>query len=89
MEEQNKNILGNIYGSRVSNSGKWLNLIISTNIDGKDYKIVVPVRMQEFAKEGKPYAHVVTSKKAELLDLPVYEERKPAQTSEEDGEMPF
>lgn len=100
MNEQKKNELGNIYGSRVSKNGKWLNLLIVSNINGQEVRITCPVRLEDNAVTGKPYARVemaCTSSgvhyadKAVIADLPIYEDRKPteAQAAAEDCELPF
>lgn len=100
MEEQKKNELGNIYGSRISKNGKWLNLLIITHVDGKETRITCPVRLGEKnAIEGKPYAKFHCAKlateidksKAMLLYIPVYDDVKPskAQAEAEDCDLPF
>jgi len=100
MEQQKKNELGNIYGSRVSKNGKWFNLLIVTHIDGREVRITCPVRLEENAVEGKPYARVemaCTSEgdhyadKGVIANVPVYEDRKPTeeQAKAEDSDLPF
>lgn len=104
MDQQKKNELGNIYGSRISKNGNWLNLLIVTHINGQEVRITCPVRFEENAVEGKPYAqfHLKTDgevvpaiekdkSKAMLLYIPVYEDRKPneAQAAAEDSDLPF
>ena len=103
MEQQKKNELGNIYGSRVSKNGKWLNLLIVTHINGEETRITCPVRIAtEYDDVGgkKPYARLEigctaegehTADKAVIANLPVYEDRKPteAQAKAEDSDLPF
>lgn len=103
MEEQKKNELGYIYGSRISKNGKWLNLLIVTHVGGQEVRITCPVRLEENKVEGKPFAqfHLTNGSpfkspekdmtKAMLLYIPVYEDRKPTeeQAAREDAEIPF
>lgn len=103
MEEQKKNPLGNIYGSRVSKNGKWLNLLIVTHVDGREIRITCPVRIAtDYDDVGgkKPYARLEKAcnadgaeyiEKAAIENLPVYEDRKPteAQAAAEDSDLPF
>ena len=101
MNEQKKNELGNIYGSRVSKNGNWLNLLIVTHVGGQEVRITCPVRMEENKVEGKPFAkfhlgeHPLNGEldktKAMLLYIPVYEDKKPteAQAVAEDSDLPF
>ena len=101
MEDQKKNELGNIYGSRISKNGKWLNLLIVSHIDGREVRITCPVRMEENKLDGKPIAkfhlgeHPLNGEldktKAMILYIPVYEDRKPneAQAAAEDSDLPF
>ena len=91
--EEKKNDLGNIYGSRISKNGKWLNLIVAV----KDNKITIPIKLGE--TQDKPFALVKdietldgeNLKRAVVLNIPVYED-KPKQEQEapkdEDG-LPF
>lgn len=104
MEEQKKNPLGNIYGSRVSKNGKWLNLLIVTHVDGKEIRITCPIRHgSENMVKGKPLAitgiaensdracGVDTALRADILYIPVYDDVKPskAQAEAEDCDLPF
>lgn len=100
MEEQKKNELGNIYGSRISKNGKWLNLLIVTRIKGEEVRITCPVRLDEYAVENKPYARLEMActsdgeryaEKAAICDLPVYKDKKPTeeQAAAEDSDLPF
>lgn len=103
MNEQKKNELGNIYGSRISKNGKWLNLLIVTHVGGQEVRITCPVRMEENKTEGKPFAQFhykegspfksseKDTTKAMLLYIPVYEDKKPteAQAAAEDSDLPF
>lgn len=102
MNEMKKNELGNIYGTRVSKNGKWLNLLIVTHVDGKETRITCPVRIAaDYDGEGKkPHARlekVCTAEGAEyaykavIANLPVYEDSKPSeeQAKAEDSDLPF
>ena len=100
MEQQKKNDLGNIYGSRVSKNGKWLNLLIVTHVNGQETRITCPIRLEENAVENKPYARLEMACNAEgvryvdkavIANLPVYEDKKPteAQATAEDSDLPF
>ena len=101
MEDQKKNELGNIYGSRISKNGKWLNLLIVSHIDGREVRITCPVRFEENKVDGKPIAKFhfgehplkgeLDKSKAMILYIPVYEDRKPneAQAAAEDSDLPF
>lgn len=91
MEETKKNELGNIYGSRVSKNGKWLNLLIVTHVDGKEIRITCPVRMPSNADDKKPLASVNDNRRAIIENIPVYEDKKPseAQAAAEDSDIPF
>ena len=99
MEQQRKNEIGNIYGSRVSKNGKWLNLLIVTHINGQEIKINCPIRLEENAITNKPYARlemactsdgVRYAHKAVIADLPVYDEKKQdVAKAAEDSDLPF
>ena len=103
MNEQKKNELGNIYGSRVSKNGNWLNLLIVTHVGGQELRITCPVRIskdEDDAGGKKPYARLEKActaegveyiNKAVIANLPVYEDRKPteAQAATEDSDLPF
>lgn len=97
-QKQYKNELGNIYGSRVSKNGNWLNLIIVTTINGELMHITCPVRMEENGVTGKPYARVEMAcdtkgkhyaDKAVIADLPIYEDRKEDERPKVDLDLPF
>lgn len=90
MEQQKKNELGNVYGSRVSKNGKWLNLLIVTHIKGEEVRITCPIRMACNADASKPVASV-DGNRAQIDNLPVYEDKKPteAQANAEDSDIPF
>lgn len=75
MEKQNE--LGRIYGSKISKSGKWLNLIIAANVNGEEVKITCPISLE--LREGKPSAEVGNIGKAVIYGIPVYEEKKAEQ----------
>lgn len=79
-----QNMVGHLYGSRISKNGKWLNVTIVATINGKDEKICVPVRMPCNAKNDKPAA-IIDGDRATIVNLPVYDGTKKA---EEDG-LPF
>ena len=91
-DNKKKNELGNIYGSRISKNGNWLNLLIVTHIDGKEQRITCPVRIAD-AYEGKPHAEIGTGTQrfASIYGIKVYEENKPteAQAKAEDSDLPF
>lgn len=90
MEEQKKNELGNVYGSRVSKNGKWLNLLIVTHADGKELRITCPIRLANNADADKPVA-TIEGKKATIANIALYEDKKPseAQAAAEDSDLPF
>lgn len=102
-EQQKRNELGNIYGSRISKNGNWLNLLIVTHINGEDVRITCPVRLlaDEDAKQKKPYAVLEYERsidnerfltgKAIIANLPVYDDKKPteAQAAADDNDLPF
>lgn len=103
MNEQKKNELGNIYGSRISKNGKWLNLLIVTHVGGQEVRITCPVRLAADCDDAggkKPYARLEKActaegveyiDKAVIANLSVYEDRKPteAQAAAEDSDLPF
>ena len=94
MENENKkNELGNIYGSRISKNGKWLNLLIVTHVGGQEVRITCPVRMVENKVAGKPHAEIVTGAQrcASICGIKVYEDKKPTeeQAAAEDSDLPF
>ena len=90
MEIKKKNEIGNIYGSRISKNGKWLNLLIVSHIGGKEVRITCPVRLPANADEHKPVA-VFENGHASISNIPVYEDRKPSeeQAAGEDSDLPF
>lgn len=93
MNEIKKNELGNIYGSRVSKNGKWLNLLIVTHVNGQETRITCPVRIAETS--DKPHAEIDTGtdtqRRASIYGIKVFEDRKPteAQAKAEDSDLPF
>ena len=92
MEEQKKNELGNIYGSRISKNGKWLNLLIVTHVDGKEVRITCPIRIaEEYDGSNKKPVAQIGFKSASIYDIPVYDDVKPskAQAEAEDSDLPF
>lgn len=89
MNEQKKNELGNIYGSRVSKNGNWLNLLIVTNVGGQEVRITCPVKIVEISE--KPHAQISAQRYATIYGIKVFEDRKPteAQAAAEDSDLPF
>ena len=102
--ENKKNELGNIYGSRISKNGKWLNLLIVSHIDGREVRITCPVKIKDdyddIVGSEKPYAWLEMLHdsegnkyidKASINNLRVYEDKKPteAQAAAEDSDLPF
>ena len=90
MEEKKINAeLGHIYGSRISKNGNWLNLSITTIIEGKTWRITCPVRIAETS--DKPHAEIGTGTQryASIYGIKVYEDAKPKQESDEIGDLPF
>ena len=85
--ENKKNPLGNIYGSRLSKNGKWLNLTITAEINGEKVFITCPVHIADGHLQNKAYA-VIVEGKATIADIPVYEDSKP-KPEETDDECPF
>lgn len=90
-QKQYKNELGNIYGSRISKNGNWLNLIIVTTIKGEVTYITCPVRLRD--DEKHPYAFVELdyegAPRGKICRLPVYEDRKEAEQPKVDLDLPF
>lgn len=78
-----KNELGHVYGSRISKNGNWLNLTICTIINGVNYRITCPVRLENDGK--KPFAEI-NENKASILNIPLYEDAKP---KKEESADPF
>ena len=93
MNEQKKNELGNIYGSRISKNGKWLNLLIVTHVGGQEVRITCPVRMNDDCKHAFAFTELDAegATRASICHIPVYEDRKPteAQAAAEDSDLPF
>lgn len=91
MNEQKKNELGNIYGSRISKNGNWLNLLIVTHVGGQEVRITCPVRITETSE--KPHAEIGTGtqRRATIYGVKVYEDNKPTeeQAAAEDSDLPF
>ena len=92
MEEKKKNELGNIYGSRISKNGRWLNLFIVTIVKGEEVRITCPVRIEEISE--KPHAQIGTAKprKATIYGIPVYDDvalPKEQKAADEDNDLPF
>lgn len=85
-KEQSKNELGNIYGSRVSKNGNWLNLLIITTHNGEKIKITCPVRIAY--DENKPHANV-DGNHAIIENIPVYEDASPSKREDTGDELPF
>lgn len=72
---EHKNELGRIYGSRISNSGKYLNLIVAATINGEEVKITCPVSIE--AKEKGAYATFIdTSAKCAGVSVPLFTDAK-------------
>lgn len=89
-----ENLVGNIYGSRVSKNGKWLNLIIAFKMNGEEKKITCPVKIDE--TEDKPFAIIKEInedglKRAVICGVKVYEDRKepPKQEDAISDDLPF
>lgn len=86
-KKEYQNELGKIYGSRISKSGKYLNLLIVSTIAGKDCLITVPVAMYEQSNDGKkPSARyhqkalgVNDESKAMIIYVPVYKDKAKAE----------
>ena len=93
MENQKKNELGNIYGSRISKNGKWLNLLIVTHLGGQELRITCPVRMNDDCKHAYAFTELDAegATRASICHIHVYEDRKPseAQAAAEDSDLPF
>lgn len=88
-QKQYKNELGNIYGSRISKNGNWLNLIIVTTIKGEVTYITCPVRIEEISE--KPHAQIGGSPQqyATIYGIKVYEDRKEDEQPKVDLDLPF
>ena len=93
MNEQKKNELGNIYGSRISKNGKWLNLLIVTHVGGQEVRITCPVRMNDDYKHAYAFTELDAegATRASICHIPVYEDWKPTeeQAAAEDSDLPF
>lgn len=87
------NELGRIYGSRISKSGKYLNLIIVATIEGKEVKITCPVKLERGNDESKPFAALESCNgKGKIYNLPVFEDKakpKEAKTGGDTIEAPL
>lgn len=81
--------MGNLYGSRISKNGKWLNLQVKTKIGEKEYLVTCPVHISEDEDEDtgkKPYAVIEKAcdvngnhypvGKALIAGIPIYENAK-------------
>lgn len=92
-DQQKKNELGNIYGSRVSKNGKWLNLLIVTHVNGQEVRITCPVRMNDDGKHAYAFTALDSegASYAQICNIPVYEDKKPtaAEAAAEDADLPF
>ena len=87
MDDNIKYVMGNIYGSRVSKNGKWLNVIITTTINGQIYRVSAPVRLGA-GESGKLYAErTKTPYTAVIRDLRVFEKAEQQQPPTDD--LPF
>ena len=91
--EQKKNELGNIYGSRISKNGNWLNLLIVTHINGQEVRITCPVRTHDDCKHAFAFTELDAegAPRASICHIPVYEDKKPTeeQAAAEDSNLPF
>ena len=102
-KEKKKYGLGNIYGTRVSKNGKWLNLLVAIRVGEQEELITCPVRISTEYDDvcgKKPYARIEKActaegveynDKAVIANLPVYEYKKPTekQAAVKDGDLPF
>lgn len=91
--ENVKNELGNIYGSRISKNGKWLNLIIKATIEGKETFITCPVRLSDDGKHPFACDEAFNGVMA-IHNIPLYQDKKPEEPKKEDkpvldDECPF
>ena len=86
--EKNYNT-GNIYGSFVSRSGKWLNLMVATAINGVKYFVCVPVKLGDLGEGRKPCATLCGDMLAKITNLPVYEMNAPKQEETAEDDIPF
>lgn len=90
-QKQYKNELGNIYGSRISKNGNWLNLIIVTTIKGEVMHITCPVRLHDDYRH--PCAFVALDSegapRGTIINIPVYEDRKEEEQPKVDLDLPF
>lgn len=83
---ENKNELGRIYGSRISKSGKYLNLIVKAEFNGQDVYITCPVPLDD--KKDKPRAEVGSMGHAAIYRIPVFADKatkKQEEKKPEDG----
>lgn len=102
-KEKKKYGLGNIYGTRVSKNGKWLNLLVAIRVGEQEELITCPVRIATEYDDvcgKKPYAQlekactsegVEYNDKAVIANLPVYEGKKTTekQAAVKDSDLPF
>ena len=87
---ERKNLLGHIYGSRVSENGKWYNLLIAVKLeDGSEAMITCPIRTADNAKAGKPFGRGNSNGNLAVIDVPFYEDRKPKEETPSSGDLPF
>ena len=97
--EEKKNKLGRLYGTRISKTGKYLNLIIKTNeefitcpiriIDEYDDRDgdLKPNAMIEYGRNSQGERFVL---KANIIELPVYEKKEPEKPHEPKADdLPF
>lgn len=91
--ENKKNELGNIYGSRISKNGNWLNLLIITHLNGQEVRITCPVRLNDDGSHAYAFTELDAAgdTHASIHRIPVYDDRKPTeeQADEEDSDLPF
>lgn len=80
--------VGHIYGARISKSGKWLNLTITSDVNGGKFFITCPVRMPCNADATKPVA-AVDETRATISGIPVYEDAKQDDEAKADDDIPF
>lgn len=86
MKENKKKLTANIYGSRISKNGKWLNLTIVTHVNDKDVFITCPIRLCELGNPiDKVHAEISTDgKSASIYGVKVYTEKKPEEPKQDD-----
>lgn len=90
--ETNKPIiyeLGHIYGSKISKSGKWLNLIITADHGNETLRITCPVQLEaDDMQDDKPYA-IAQNGGASILNVSIYEETKKPVEEPKADDLPF